>query len=59
MTKDYYGTKRVTAWRADRADADDIDGRTGEGYGVKYADGYLSISPKKAFEEGYTEIVSP
>lgn len=25
-------------------------------YLVKYADGYLSISPKKAFEEGYAEI---
>lgn len=25
-------------------------------YLVRYADGYLSISPKAAFEEGYTEI---
>lgn len=25
-------------------------------YLVKYEDGYLSISPKKAFEEGYAEI---
>lgn len=26
------------------------------GYFVKYADGYESFSPAKAFEEGYTEI---
>jgi len=25
-------------------------------YLVKYSDGYLAVSPKKAFEEGYTEI---
>ena len=25
------------------------------GYLVRYADGYLSYSPAKAFEEGYTE----
>ena len=27
------------------------------GYLVRYADGYLSYSPKKAFEEGYKEIL--
>ncbi len=27
------------------------------GYVVRYADGYLSYSPAKAFEEGYTEIL--
>ncbi len=26
------------------------------GYLVRYVDGYLSWSPKKAFEEGYTEL---
>lgn len=28
-------------------------------YLVRYSDGYLSWSPKKAFEEGYTEIAEP
>jgi hypothetical protein len=27
------------------------------GYIVRYADGYTSFSPAKAFEEGYTKIV--
>ena len=27
-------------------------------YAVLYPDGYKSISPKKAFEEGYTEVQS-
>jgi hypothetical protein len=27
-----------------------------EGYLVRYADGYLSFSPAKAFEEGYTAV---
>ena len=58
MTKDYYGTKRVTAWRADRSqtEVDEIAGRTGEGYGVKYADGYISWSPREAFEAAYQPI---
>lgn len=25
-------------------------------YAVRYDDGYTSVSPKKAFEEGYTQI---
>lgn len=29
-----------------------------EGYRVVYEDGYVSWSPKKAFEDGYTEILS-
>ena len=28
------------------------------GYLVRYSDGYLSWSPTKAFEEGYTEIAA-
>ena len=28
----------------------------GEGYKVVYKDGYISWSPKKVFDEGYTEI---
>lgn len=31
--------------------------RPGEGYLVKYEDGYFSWSPKQAFENGYTEII--
>lgn len=45
MTHRYIGTKEVTAWAADK------DGKPG--YGVKYADGYTSWSPKDAFEESY------
>ncbi|MEI5996814.1 DUF2829 domain-containing protein [Paraburkholderia bengalensis] len=48
MTKDYIGTKIITAWREDR------DGK--EGYAVKYADGYTSWSPKETFEEAYRAI---
>jgi hypothetical protein len=32
------------------------DTKTEKGYLVKYEDGYISWSPKKAFEDGYTEI---
>lgn len=53
MTRDYYGTKRVTAWPAQNASADNA-----EGYAVKYADGYTSWSPKKAFEEAYQPITA-
>ena len=49
MTQDYYGTKRVTAWPAPTENGE-------EGYGVKYADGYVSWSPKAAFEEAYQPI---
>jgi hypothetical protein len=45
MTHRYIGTKEVVAWAADK------DGKPG--YGVKYADGYTSWSPKEAFEESY------
>lgn len=45
MTHRYIGTKEVVAWAADK------DGKPG--YGVKYADGYTSWSPKDAFEEAY------
>lgn len=46
MIQDYYGTKRVTAWLADGK-----DGRPG--YAVQYPDGYVSWSPKEAFEAAY------
>lgn len=45
MTHRYIGTKEVTAWAADK------EGHAG--YGVKYADGYTSWSPKSQFEEAY------
>ena len=48
MTHRYIGTKEVTAWFAEK------DGKPG--YGVKYADGYTSWSPKATFEEAYIPI---
>lgn len=45
MTDHYIGTKRVTAWPQEK------DGRPG--YAVKYADGYISWSPKDVFEGAY------
>jgi hypothetical protein len=45
MTHRYIGTKEVTAWPQEK------DGKPG--YGVKYADGYTSWSPKAQFEEAY------
>ena len=45
MTHRYIGTKEVTAWPAEKDGA--------PGYGVKYADGYISWSPKEAFEGAY------
>ena len=50
MTQDYFGTKRVTAWHAEK------DGAAG--YGVKYADGHQSWSPAEAFEAAYRPITS-
>lgn len=48
MTQDYYGTKRVIAWRQEK------DGKPG--YGVKYADGYISWSPEDVFEVAYQPL---
>ena len=45
MTHRYIGTKEITAWEQEK------DGQPG--YAVKYADGYISWSPKAAFEEAY------
>lgn len=45
MTKQYYGTKEITAWEQEK------DGKPG--YAVKYADGYISWSPKDVFEASY------
>ncbi|WP_321814594.1 MULTISPECIES: DUF2829 domain-containing protein [unclassified Paraburkholderia] len=48
MTKDYIGTKIITAWPELR------DGR--DGYAVKYSDGYTSWSPADTFEDAYRAI---
>lgn len=48
MTQQYVGTKIVTAWPQVKDDK--------EGYAVKYADGYISWSPKEVFEEAYLPI---
>lgn len=48
MTQEYYGTKRITAWNEER------DGK--RGYAVKYADGYISWSPKDVFEASYQPL---
>ena len=45
MTHKYIGTKEVLAWEQDKDDR--------PGYAVKYPDGYISWSPKAAFEEAY------
>ncbi len=45
MTQVYLGVKQVTAWPQDK------DGEPG--YGIKYADGHISWSPKKVFETAY------
>lgn len=48
MTQEYIGTKQVTAWEQEK------DGQPG--YAVKYADGYVSWSPKDVFEQAYIAI---
>lgn len=48
MTNKYIGLKQITAWTHPK------DGQPG--YGVMYADGYESWSPKDVFEEAYREI---
>jgi hypothetical protein len=48
MTHEYIGTKQVTAWPQQKDGA--------EGYAVKYADGYISWSPKDIFEAAYIDI---
>lgn len=66
--KDYIGTKQIKAMLTCTAkEAAEILGREietknadaeGNGYLVKYKDGYTSWSPAKAFEEAYREDVS-
>lgn len=68
MTKQYIGTKIVKAWPAYRCTflgskvmyvcMDEVipsGCKSEEGYRVEYEDGYLSWSPKEAFEAAYRE----
>lgn len=48
MTQSYIGTKQILAWGQEK------DGQPG--YAVKYADGYVSWSPKDVFEAAYIPI---
>lgn len=48
MTHEYIGTKIVTAWPQEKGGA--------PGYAVKYADGYISWSPKDVFDAAYVDI---
>lgn len=45
MTKDYYSTKRVTAWTEAR---DGVPGKA-----IKYQDGYTSWCPRDVFDRDY------
>ncbi len=58
MTQDYFGTKRVTAWPEDRPTNPEPNQPLEAGYGVKYPDGYISWSPKSAFEAAYRPITA-
>lgn len=55
MTKDYYGTKRITAWEQ-IGPIKNVDDLPRMGYAVKYEDGYTSWSPKDVFEAAYQPI---
>ena len=48
MTRKYIGTKIITAYPQEK--------EGNPGYGVIYADGYTSWSPKEVFEESYRAI---
>lgn len=48
MTQRYVGSKIIEAWPAQK---DSV-----EGYSVKYADGYISWSPKEVFEAAYIPL---
>lgn len=48
MTQHYVGTKIIEAWPAQKDGTD--------GYSVKCADGYISWSPKDAFDAAYLPL---
>lgn len=54
MTKDYYGTKRITAWPL--IGENPATGASEFGMAVKYADGYISWSPEGVFNAAYQPI---
>lgn len=58
MTQQYYGTKLIEAWPQTKEGPGDSEnpGTPLEGYAVKYADGYISWSPKDVFEEAYQPL---
>lgn len=55
MTQEYYGTKKVTAFKQEgRIPVDGLNKKESEpGYGVIYENGYQSWSPKDVFEKAY------
>ena len=58
MTQMYIGTKLIMAWE-EAASKDYGNHKQGSpGYAVKYADGYISWSPKEVFESAYLPIGS-
>jgi hypothetical protein len=58
VTQDYYGTKRITAWRSPKMIEVGGEKVIQEGYAVKYVDGYISWSPKDVFEAAYQPITA-
>jgi hypothetical protein len=48
--------RTVPGWAARFQPADRYEDGADLGYFVQYADGYMSWSPSKAFEEGYSQI---
>lgn len=56
--KNYYGTKRVTAWPESKPTGVVEQGQVEErpGYAVLYPDGYRSWSPKDVFEAAYHPV---
>lgn len=62
--KNFIGTKQIEAVPMSRAEyaiyrgweLPENENPADEGYLVKYADGYISWSPKAVFEEAYTEL---
>ena len=56
MTQKYIGIKLIEAWPEKRGDIREMGGPLLDGYAVKYPDGYISWSPKEAFESAYIPI---
>ena len=67
MSKEYIGVKLLKAEPMTRGEYNKKRGWTipkdenpkDEGYVVQYDDGYVSWSPKEAFEKSYTEVQEP